>query len=288
MEIGVCTTDFERMPADELFEKVHAMGFSCVQLAFATVSECLFVPDGACEIPFSLPDGAAERITSAAARHAVRVACVNGTFNMAHPDPAVRQDCIVKFRGFAKAVKSIGCGTVSLCTGTRNAEYLWRAHPDNLSDAAWADMAEVCRALIQVAEAEDLTLLVEQEASNVVCTPERARKLMDDMGSDRLKMIMDPANLFHAGEAKPENARGIIGHAFDVFGADVRLAHGKDILAGPGLDFCGAGEGIVDFGYLLERLKGAGYAGDMVLHGIKSEQKMPQARAFMQDKMMWV
>lgn len=287
MEIGICTTDFDRMPMDELFGKVRAMGFTCAQLAFATVQECLFVPDGACEITCSLPEGVAERIADCAARHGVRIACVNGTFNMAHPDPAVRQDCAVKFRGFAKAVKAIGCDQVSLCTGTRNAQHLWRAHPDNLSDDAWADMFEVCGQLVEIAEAEGLTLLVEQEASNVVSTPERARKLMDDIGSDRLKMIMDCANLFHAGEAKVENVQRIIGHAFDAFGADVRLAHGKDILAGPGLDFCGAGEGIVDFAYMLQRLKGVGYQGDMVLHGIKTEQKMPQARAFMQDKLMW-
>ncbi len=287
MEIGICTTDFDRCPIDELFGKIHAMGFACVQLAFATVQECLFVPTGQCEIPFSLPDGVAEQITRAASKHNIRIVCVNGTFNMAHPDPAVRQDSAIKFRGFAKAVKAIGCDRVSLCTGTRNADDLWRADPQNTTDAAWADMFEVMKALVQTAEAEGLTLLVEQEASNVVCTPERARKLMDDIGSDRLKMVMDCANLFHAGEARRENVQKVIGHAFDVFGADVRLAHGKDILAGPGLDFCGAGDGIVDFSYMLSRLKQAGYQGDMVLHGIKTEQQMPQARAFMQDRLLW-
>lgn len=283
MQIGICTTDFGLMPADELFGKVRSMGFSSVQLAFGTVRECRFEPDGACEIPAELPDGAAARIADAAARHGVRIACVNGTFNMAHPDPAVRRACAARFGGFARAVRAVGCGAVSLCTGTRNAGSLWSPHPDNGTDAAWADMFEVMRQLVAVAEAEDLVLLVEQEASNVVDAPERARRLLDDIGSDRLKMIMDCANLFRAGEAVPERVRPVIGRAFDAFGGDVRLAHGKDLLEGPGLSFCGAGEGIVDFPYMLERLKGAGYGGDMILHGIRSEARMPAARAFIED-----
>ena len=43
MRIGVCTTDFENtLPADELFALVKELGFSSVQLAFSSVSECGF------------------------------------------------------------------------------------------------------------------------------------------------------------------------------------------------------------------------------------------------------
>lgn len=281
MRIGVCTTDFPRMPLEELFSRIHDLGFSVVQLAFGSVVECECVPDGACEIPDGLPDGVAERIADCAARNGLEIVCVNGTYNMAHPDPAVREASAARFPGFMKAVRAIGCDSVTLCTGTRSAEYLWRTHPDNDSDEAWADMREMVRRAVDVAEVEGITLLVETEASNVVSSAERARRLMDEIGSPNLRVVMDCANLFHAGEARPERVRDVIGHAFDVLGADVRLAHGKDILAGDGLDFCGTGDGIVDFGYMLARLDEVGHRGDMVLHGIKCEAQMPAALAYM-------
>lgn len=283
MNIGICTTDFQATPLDALFETIGEMGFSSMQLAFATLTESDFVPDGACEIPKALPRGVVDRIAKRAAQRSLDIVCVNGTFNMAHPDQAVRNESIARFPNFARAVRDVGCANISICTGTRNPDYLWSPHPLNETDAAWADMFDAVRRIVDVAEALGLTLLIETEASNTVDTPERAQKLMRDVGSERLKMIMDAANLFHAGEAKPENVRTVIGHAFDVFGADIRLAHGKDILAGPGLAFCGAGDGIVDFPYMLSRLRDCGYAGDMILHGIKNEPQMPKALSFIRE-----
>jgi sugar phosphate isomerase/epimerase len=92
-------------------------------------------------------------------------------------------------------------------------------------------------------------------------------------------MILDCANLFHAGEAYKENVREILEHAFALYGNDIVLAHGKDIREGDGIDFCGTGRGIVDFPFTAQLLKKYGFAGDMFLHGIYDEADMPYALA---------
>ena len=79
------------------------------------------------------------------------------------------------------------------------------------------------------ASALGLALGVEVEASNVVNTARRARDLLDACGSDALKIILDCANLFHAGKAHPRFVRETIGEAFALLGGDIALAHGKDI-----------------------------------------------------------
>ncbi len=61
------------------------------------------------------------------------------------------------------------------------------------------------------------------------------------------------------------------------------LAHGKDIKAGPGIDFCAAGQGIVDFPHMLSRLKQIGYTGDLLLHGVYSEEAFSASVPFMRD-----
>ena len=278
MKIGICTTDFDRMPVDILFEKIERMGFEAVQLSFDSVEETGFRADNHIEIPEAVDADVLEMIRVCAARHRLEITAVNGTFNMAHPDAVVRAEGLRRFDGFANAVKALGCPMITLCSGTRSRVSLWTGSAENDSPEAWTDMAASMKAVCDVAACYELTLAIETEAGNVISTPERAALIMREVGSPRLKMIMDCANLFHAGEAKRENVREIIGHAFDVFGKEVVLAHGKDIAEGGGIRFCAAGEGIVDFPYFAERLKSVHYGGVMMLHGIDCEDKMAACR----------
>lgn len=284
MRIGLCTTDFAHpMPAMELFEKISFMGFSTVQLAFCSVQECGFDASSHIEIPGTVPLDAISAIRSAAEEAELAISAVNGTWNMAHADPAIRAEGLRRFPGFCEAVCAIGAPVVSLCSGSRSPEGLWRHHPDTQTSEAWADMAQSMREATHIAEEYGLVLAIETEASNVIDTPEKARKIMDEIGSPNLKMILDCANLFHHGQASPAAMRPTIDRAIAQFGKDIVLAHGKDIRPSDGIDFCGTGFGIVDFPYVVQRLDALGYAGDMVLHGIYSEKDMPGCLQYMQS-----
>ena len=68
---------------------------------------------------------------------------------------------------------------------------------------------------------------MEPEVSNVVDSAQKARRLMDEMGSSRLKVIMDGANLFHTGELP--RMREVLNEAFALLGSDLTLAHAKDL-----------------------------------------------------------
>ena len=102
-------------------------------------------------------------------------------------------------------------------------------------------MISVMRRLVAYAEQYDLTLVVETEAANVVQTPQLARKMLDEIGSPHLKMVIDCANLFLPGTAHRENAAATIQRAFDAFGAEIALAHGKDIADSDGIEFAPSG-----------------------------------------------
>lgn len=277
LRCGVCTTDFKTRPADKLFRDVRSKGFESVQFSFVSASECGYEPDGQLEIPGEVPDSAINAILSASEKYGLPIAAVNGTFNMAHPDKEVRDEGIRRFSGFAAAVKRLGAPYISLCSGTRYRAQLWTYSPENRTADAWRDMADSMKRAVEIAERLDVTLAIETEASNVIDSPEAARRVMDEIGSAKLKMILDCANLFHRGTARPENVRPTIAHAFELFGGDIVIAHGKDIKAGDGIDFCGTGEGIVDFAYTASLLRKHNFSGDMFLHGIYDEDKMEDA-----------
>lgn len=284
MRIGICTTDFDRAyPALELFEKVAGLGFECVQLAFGSVLECGFTASNQIEIPGFVPEDALEAIRTASEKTGVSIVAVNGTWNMAHPDRKVREEGLRRFGGFLDAVKALNCPIASLCTGSRSLEHLWKYDPETQTNAAWDDMADSMARSVAMAEERGVTLAIETEATNVIHSPERARRILDEIHSSNLKMILDCANLFHAGEASEETMRPTIDRAMANFGRDIVLAHGKDIQPSEGICFCGTGFGIVDFPYMLDTLKKTGYAGDMVLHGIYREEDMPGCLAFMKN-----
>ena len=289
MKTGVCTTDFERtggemLPCDALFAKIRALGFSCVQFAFSSILESAFTPDGEMEIPAEILPDAVRAAGESAAKYGLPVRVINGTFNMAHPDPAVREEGIRRIGLLFEAAQEMGVPFVSLCSGTRNRAHLWRFSPDNDTSEAWDDMLDTMKRTVELAEKYGITAAVETEASNIIDTPENARRLMDTIGSENLKMILDCANLFGAGHAHRAEVLPTLEHAFDVFGRDIVIAHGKDIREGDGIDFCGTGRGIVDFAFTARKLREYGFSGDMFLHGIYEESDMPRALAFWQNE----
>ena len=280
MKTGICSSDLLIAPAEELFEKLESFGIETIQFHFGSVAEMGYLPDNALEIPPDIDEGLVSLVRGCAERHAVAIGAVNGVFNMAHPDESVRQEGLRRLEGLAKAVSGLGCGSITLCSGTRSTLSPWTGHPDNGSAQAWDDMLKTVSAAVRTAERFGLVLAVETEAGNIIDTPEKARLMMDAIGSPNLKMIMDCANLFHPGQARRENVRGILRHAFEVFGTDVVIAHGKDIKEGDGIEFCATGEGIIDYPYFAQLLREYGYSGDMFLHSIYDEAKLPGALRF--------
>ena len=284
MRTGICTTDFERagqeaLTADRLFGRMQELGFGCTQFAFSSIRESEFAPTGRIEIPDRIPTGALDAAARCADRYALPIEVINGTFNMAHPDEDVRREGIKRFALLTEAAEILGAKYISLCSGTRYEEHLWTYSSENHTPGAWNDMLDTIKRAVELAERRGIVLAIESEAANIIDTPENARRVMDEVGSDCLKMILDCANLFHVGRAHPEYVQETIGHAFELFGEDIVIAHGKDIREGDGIDFCGTGRGIVDFAFTAQMLKKYGYAGDMFLHGIYDENDMPFALA---------
>lgn len=152
---------------------------------------------------------------------------------------------------------------------------MWVPHPDNNTQEAWKDLIAVMEQVILIADKYNVDLGIETEASNVVNTPEKAKKIIEELKSKRLKIILDAANLFQIGMAKRENVKPVISKGIDLLSPWIVLAHGKDIKEGKGLDFSGAGQGIIDFEFFLRELEKIGYKDGMILHGIKEEKDIP-------------
>jgi sugar phosphate isomerase/epimerase len=204
---------------------------------------------------------------------------------MIHPYPAKRRAGLERLRVLAGACKLLGVPVVTLCTGTRDPEDMWRRHPDNDSSAAWCDLLGSVRVAVEIAEEADVTLAFEPEVANVVDTARKGRRLLDEIGSPRLKVVMDGANLFHAGDLA--RMRDVLDEAFALLGKDIALAHAKDLTHDGEAGHAAAGTGRLDYDHYLALLRSAGYDGPLILHG-RSEAQVDASVAFLRGKLAGV
>jgi sugar phosphate isomerase/epimerase len=64
----------------------------------------------------------------------------------------------------------------------------------NVSKNAWNNLLPLVEAAVRIAERRNITLVVETGNGTMVNSCWTARKLIDDIGSDNLKVLWDPAN----------------------------------------------------------------------------------------------
>src|SRR5262249_14814870 len=160
MDIGIFAKTFPRKTLDATLDAVRAHGLKYVQFNMA----CVGLPS----LPEEIHGGLRERIRRAFSVRGLRMAAVSGTFNMIHPDGARRVDGLRRLEVLACACHDMGTSILTLCTGTRDPDDMWRGHPDNDTSEAWRDLLASMRTAGQIAEENSLTLAFEPEVANVV------------------------------------------------------------------------------------------------------------------------
>jgi sugar phosphate isomerase/epimerase len=242
MRLAIFAKTFPRPSLEETLDAVVAAGFDAAQFNLA------------------LAGGASPEAIAAAHRvRGLEMAACSGTVNLAHPDPARRAAGLAWLVELIAAAPALGTRVVTLCTGTRDPDDTWRGHPDNATRAAWADMRESIGTAVAAAEAAGITLGVEPELGNIVRDAVAARRLLDEVASPALRIVMDAANL--------EPGAKVLRSSFELLGGDVVLAHAKDV------------DGVVDYPLYLSLLRDAGFGGPLVLHGMP-ETEVAAAVAF--------
>lgn len=269
MRLGIFAKTFSGSDPATVLAAVKAAGFDAAQYNFA----CSGLP--------SMPDAVSPEVTraiAAASARSVPLCAVSGTYNMAHPHPKVRADGLRRLEVIASSCAAIGTDIVTLCTGTRDPDDQWRHHPDNGSADAWRDMLAEMEKAVAIAERHGVRLGIEPELANVVSSAPLARRLLDEIGGDRLVIVLDPANLFEVADVIER--RRLVEEAIDLLAPDIAMGHAKD--RNPDGSFATAGKGVIDFPHYIGRLRSAGFDGDLVAHGLDASEA-PEVATFLRD-----
>jgi sugar phosphate isomerase/epimerase len=273
MRLGIFAKAFVRPTLGATLDAVRAHGFDCVHFNLV----CAGLP----ALPDALPACLPARISEEFETRKITMAAVSGTFNMIHPDRAERSIGLRRLRVLAECCQKMGTRIITLCTGTRAPDDMWLGHPDNNLPEAWDDLRASLEEGLRIAGDNDLVLGIEPEVANVVDSAAKARRLLDEFGSPRLKIVFDAANFFHFGELG--RMHDILSEAAELLGKDIVLAHAKDLVRDGAAGDVAAGRGLLDYDLYLSLLHEQGFSGPLVLHGL-AEQEVGSCADFLRFK----
>jgi sugar phosphate isomerase/epimerase len=251
----------------EVLDAVSADGFTGIQANLSSA--------GLASLPEELPSGIGVAVGKAAEAHGIRIVALSGTYNMAHPDAAVRHASRVGFRNVVQAAREMGAPVVTLCTGSRDPQDMWRFHAGNSSQEAWKDLCAELEFALHLAQESDICLAIEPEPANVIRDARTADRLLKQMASGHLGITLDAANLL-----TPETLSvqcEVMTEAADLLGRALLLAHAKDIDASGQIVV--PGEGSVDLVAFAKTLRSVGYDYALIAHGFAQDKTGVAAKA---------
>lgn len=268
MELGIFAKIFERTDLAATLDAVVEAGFRSVQFNV----ELTGIPP----LPDSVPAEIAAAVKRETEARGIEIVALSGTYNMIHPNWSQRKADFSRFRAIASAARGMGADTLTLCSGTRNTESMWKRHPENDLEDAWDDLLESMRQVLGVAKEFELRVAFEPEPGNVINSSKKAKQLLDTFANERLGVVIDAVNTMDT--APDRDPIEVLDEAFALLGDRIFVAHAKDH------DQAGreaqTGTGIVPWPHYIGLLRKSGFSGPLIMHGLQ-EADVAASRDFL-------
>lgn len=246
MQLGIRLHDTKNLPLEERLTEVNKQGFSCVHLALSKVIRENSVA------PEALTPGYAMYLKRLFQEKKLDIAVLGCYLNLANPDPAKMREIVEKYKAHIRFASLLGCGVVGTETGAPNVEYKYE--PVCHSEEALELFIRNLRPVVEYAEKMGVIFAIEPVWKHIVCNPVRARRVLDEIDSPNLQIILDPVNLLDISNY--ERQVEIVEEAVELLGKDVAVVHIKDYQVKDGkLDSIAAGTGRMDYGAVIKFIK---------------------------------
>lgn len=216
-----------------------------------------------------LTDADIERVQELIAARNLKVSCISHHNLSALPvdtatvAPAYREH-ITTLQRCIDVAQAVGTNLVRIFS-FRKEMVLFGAEPV-ISEGAWTTLMNRLEEPLQIADAADITLVMETAISGNVTSALLARKLIEELDVPHLKVLWDPCSSLYCTEVPyPDGYEAIREHI-----AHVHLKDGVVNLPAATFDFCAMRQGQMDPYYndIVDALKRDGYEGAISLESV--------------------
>lgn len=212
MYIGMRGHDFDTATIEALSEKCKEYGVGGVQLALmkslADFKKGMFTPEYATSIGDALK------------KNGVRVPVLGCYINPSDANEDTLKESMDYFIENLHYAKYIGADMVGLET------CVYHDTERNKTEEAYQYLLKNMRVLVAAAEEIGVTIGIEGVHCHVINTPDRMKRLVDDLNSPNVCVIFDPVNYITYENYK--NQDDIINRHFELLGDKTKALHLKD------------------------------------------------------------
>lgn len=190
------------------------------------------------------------------------------------PEAAARDEVVKVIGRGIEVAAELGAHVCLIRTGSLSSNGSYFPDAKNHSPEAWQRLRETVRRIADKAEAIGQTVVIETHLLTILESPEANQKIIAEVGSPRMKVVMDYTNHFPTMQSVFHSTERL-NHIFDLMGPISGVAHCKDIVFGPKLvlhiDEAIPGEGLLDLATALRRWQALYPDGYMLLEHLPNE-----------------
>lgn len=206
------------LPLKSLTTTLQSYGIDFVQLALSKAIQDIDTSPG------KLSPGLASYIGEQFDKAGIRIGVLGCYINPIHPDPVIRRIEIDRFKEHLRFARQFGAPMVATETGALTT---FKEHnPEHFEEIGWDILKETVQELAEEAEKWGVFLALEGVSSHTLSTPAKMRRILDEVPSSSIGVILDPCNFI--GEAVDLQDE-IVDDSFKLFGDRIIMAHLKDI-----------------------------------------------------------
>jgi sugar phosphate isomerase/epimerase len=174
-----------------------------------------------------------------------------------HPDPTEKERQIAYVVEQCEAAERVGCHSITTHVGTKSTVSPVAPHPDNWKIETWQESVASLKEVIRRTEGLKVNLIIEAVNMTAMNNPRAHKRIMDDVGSDRIKVLLDPINMISLRNYF--RTTELINECFDLLGENILACHAKDTHVIPNqmsmyVTEVAAGKGQLDYELYLARL----------------------------------
>ncbi len=219
LTIGVATTGFRTYTNAQLARELAAEGVHTVQLFLTQTDSNYWKYNGRNDLT-DLTDARCKAIADTYRSAGVSIHSLGVYTNLIHPDPDERKANLAYFEAMMKAGASMDVRTFITEAGHYH-------NPDepaprveyHFQEGVWKTMVATGKELAALAERHNATVLFEPFFRHFFASAKRTRVYLEEIGSPRLRALLDPANLLEVNDLE---------EMFDQLGPYIDCLHAKD------------------------------------------------------------
>ena len=232
----------------------------------------------------SMRESVVQELRDALREYDVVVFEIGGYCNMIDTDESVRRNNLKRLALCLETADRIGCPMVGTISGSRDPDPVsnYAAHPDNWTLETWKLLIKSIKQVFRDTAGMKAAIGMEAQITTNIDTPLAHRRIIDDVGSDRLKVNLDPTNMVHL--SNHFHTTDLINECFDILGEDIYGCHAKDSYVLPHSqtvhvqEVC-PGRGSLDYETFLVRLSRMKWPRSLLPEHIPQDQ-FPEAYAY--------